>query len=709
LNHVFRSLSRSLWVKTLTAALLTLSLMTSTLHAAEPNEIAPPQAEQLTTETAAAFLEQFFTSEAAKPHYVGASIVVVKDGQVVAQDGFGFANKEKQEAIDPAQTVFRIASVSKTFTAAAIMQLAQQGKLDLKADFRTYIDALEFDNTFSTPVTIEHLLTHTTGFEIRDPQQEDIHTDFERVVEIEDYVRKHMPPVIREPGSSYMYDNFGSLLLGLIVQNVSGERYEAYMEKHVFEPLGMNNSGFLLKDALKDQLAVGYDAVNEPLALYTVTPTVMPHGGMLSTAEDIGKFMISFLDNKAGKKQILSKDSVELMTTYRSSIHPLLPDTTYGFEAAPQLPGAGSSSKIITKAGDLNGFSSLLLFIPEQNTGVFLTYNKMGILRNLFYSQFINHFFPQYAAAAALEEFEPQSAEELAKFSGYYADLRLRPFVSRLSHEEEAGTLTISDAFIGPRQLRQVDVNLFVDSLSNQFTAFKLDENGKAIYMKEPYINPLGYAGIGAEPVGYADVDTNHPYAQSIMALQSLGYYPNDASSSFNPEQAVTRGEYIQRMLVTSSIKGSLTKEYAFTDIEGHPSAPFIQMAYELGMVVGDGTGGFGPDRAVTRQESAVMLWRLLSAQYPQEIFDPIILEGTTDEWAVPAVKMMIALGLHGPEVQPASNGPVDFHSLQTMNRQEEAALLYALFTQPTNQIVAKLTAEQNAQTAPEVEPEVSK
>ena len=77
------------------------------------------------------------------------------------------------------------------------MQLVEQGKVDLQADFQTYVKGLEFDNPFDKPVTVENLLTHTTGFEIRDPQQEDIHADFDKTVSMEDYAQQHMPPVVR--------------------------------------------------------------------------------------------------------------------------------------------------------------------------------------------------------------------------------------------------------------------------------------------------------------------------------------------------------------------------------------------------------------------------------------------------------------------------------------------------------------------------------
>ncbi|WP_379141267.1 serine hydrolase [Paenibacillus sp. sgz500992] len=685
------------WTRTVLAATLILTTMAPMVHASAVSPASPPpasatgQAKPLTTENAAAFLKQFFSMKEVKAQLAGAVVIVVKDGKTVIEEGFGYADKAGKTEVDPDETVFRMASVSKTFTAAAAMQLVEQGKIDLKADFQTYTGPIEFENPFGVPVTVEDLLTHTTGFRIQDPQPEDINDDFGTKVSIEDYVLQHMPPVVREPGTSYMYDNFASLLLGLVVEKASHESYEDYMEKHVFAPLNMDKSGFLLEGKLKEDLATAYDAAGKALDLYTVTPTVMPHGGMLSTADDIGKFMTALLNGGvAGNNRILAESTVDSMKEYRSSIHPLLPNTTYGFEAPMQLPGAGSSSKIITKAGDLIGFSSYMFLIPEQNTGVFIAYNQQSVLRELFYPAFIQAFFPQYAAPAKLGTFQPLSVEALDAFTGYYADLRLKSLVSTVAVKD--GALSISDALLGTRQLRQVDDNLFIDELTKKFTGFEMTSGGQGAYLKEPYLNPYSYEQKGPDGVGYADVTPSHPYAAPVMMLQSLGYLPNDAALSFQPEAGTTRAEYVRLMLESSNIKESKTEKLAFPDLQGHPDAAYVQMAVELGMVQGTPGGEFQPDRVISRQEAAVMVWKLLSAQYPDELFKDVKLAGKTDKWAVPAVRMAVALGLYGPDIKADAKGAVDFKSSDALSKKENAAILYALFTNPINQIVAGLT-----------------
>jgi len=645
----------------------------------------------LTPESAEAFLDAFFTSDQIKPFYKGAAVVIVKDGETIARKGYGFADEEAQVAVDPADTVFRVASVSKTFTAVAVMQLAEQGKIDLDEDIRTYLPGIEIVNPFDTPVTVAHLLTHRSGLEVRDPRAEDIHTDFDRHVAIEEYVQKRMPPVVREPGTSYMYDNFAYLLLGLIVQNVSEEPFEQYMKTNVFQPLAMKDSSFEPETRLLERLATGYDAALQPMEPYAIDPTVMPHGGMLSTAEDMGKFIAAFLnEGAAGTERILSESSVEAMSAYRYAMHPLLPETTFGFEAASQLPLAGSSDAVLTKAGDLPGNSSLLLLIPEQETGVFLTYNANGPLRELFYGQFMAAFFPQYVAPAELAETRLPEAEKLRALAGLYADLRLPVLVSSVTVNPD-GSLTISDSLVGPRHLRHVDDLLFVDEMTQRFTAFSIDEANGTVYLNDPFLNPLGYARKGKPAVGFTDVDADSGYAPFILGLQSLGHYANDEGTAFHPEQPVTRAELVYRLLAISGLEGTASDTYAFSDLEGHPLAPYVQTAFEMGMVNGYGDGTFQPDRPASRQDAAVMVWNVLSKQYPDHLFADVALAGETDSWAVPAVKMMIALGLHGPEVTRSEDGSADFRSRQPLTRQEEAALLYQLMLQPVDLIVANL------------------
>ena len=121
-------------------------------------------------------------------------------------------------------------------------------------------------------------------------------------------------------------------------------------------------------------------------------------------------------------------------------------------------------------------------------------------------------------------------------------------------------------------------------------------------------------------------------------------------------------------------------------------------------MIEGAEEKRFKPDQVITRQEAAVLLWRIYKQQYPEQLFSNVKLSGKTDTWAVPAVQMMIALGLYGPEVKLQGNGSANYQSAKPLIRQEAAALMYRLLTQPTDQIVAELAKEQETMTADQAE-----
>lgn len=682
-SNIWRAASVK-WTKAVIASALALTLLPPALsHAAAQTPAASTSAAvqdtALTSSSVTNFLNEFFALEEIQQLAPGAAVVVVKNGKVLAQKGYGYADIDSKRPVDPAKDVFRMASVSKTFTAAAIMQLVEQGKISLDTDIRTYLGGITFENPFARPVTVADLLTHRSGFKIQDARQEDLNPGPGENAKMGDYIAKYMPNVVREPGTAYMYDNFSFLLLGYIVQQASGTPYEQYMEQNVFTPLGMKSSGFQLKGDLLKRSATGY-AGEETVDPYPVSQSFMPQGGMLSTADDIAKFMTAFLNEgkTAAGAQLLKADTVAAMSEYRSAIHPLLPDATYGFEAASQLPGAGSSSKVITKAGDVPGASSLMFLIPEQDTGVFVVYNENGALREQLYAAFIYRFFPQYAAEVTFPSFMAETTEQLERYAGLYKDLRVESVVSKVGPGSR-GRMVISDPLTGERALRQVAPGLFIDA-NKMLVAFKTGEDGSVSYLKEPYLNPMGYEQKGLKPSGFNDIASTHPYAQYILDLQSLGYYPNDPNQAFAPDQAVTRAEYVDMLLRTSAVPFS-EKAPELKDTAGHPYAAAIQTAYEYGLVSGNAKGMFEPDRPITRQEAAVIIYNSLGGLYPEELLKPIKLTGATDKWAVSAVKLLVALGYYGPEVKINASGAADFQSKKMLTRAENAALNALLLT----------------------------
>ena len=209
-----------------------------------------------------AFLDGVFAEQMDVNNIPGATVVVVKDGELFFTKGYGYVDLEERIPVDPNKTIFRLGSVSKLFTWTAVMQLAEQGKLDLNTDINTYLTEFNIPDTYPEPITLVHLMTHTSGFEERitgltahGPE------DIEPMGE---YLATNMPARVRPPGEFSSYSNYGAGLAGYIVEEVSGMPFEEYVQENIYEPLDMQHSTFHqpLPPELAANMALSYSMEN---------------------------------------------------------------------------------------------------------------------------------------------------------------------------------------------------------------------------------------------------------------------------------------------------------------------------------------------------------------------------------------------------------------------------------------------------------------
>ncbi|WP_088123267.1 serine hydrolase [Bacillus wiedmannii] len=613
-----------------------------------------------------AFTNKVIPEKMKKENAAGVALVVVKDNQILFQKGFGFSDKEKSTPIDPKKTVFRLASISKVFTASAVMQLVEQGKIDINKDIVNYMGGLKYQNKMGEPVTMEHLLTHTTGFDYVDPRPEDIHYQENDYTMLKDYVEDNMPTVVRKPGDTYTYDNFASMLQGYIVQSLTNTPFYKYMAKNIFYPLEMHNSSFVMTNFIKEKLATGYDAKGNAIPFYQTRPTDMPQGSMFSTGSDVANFMIAQLnDGKYKNNQILQKETVEDMQKTKFALHPKYPNMTYGFEFFS--PQSHNGQYVFGKGGNIPGFSSLMWLIPEHKIGVFVVTNKdSSALPVEVFDDFMNEYFPDKIKPEYLNPNE----EELKKFEGVYRDLRLKNLVSHVNISE--GKLYVTDKVYGKQELKQIDPLLFEDEKGN-YMAFKLHKDGT---VKEMIHWNSGSSALKlSEPERFKDVDENHPYAKFIDPLHQYEVLQANKEGNFTPESSLTRAEFAYWLSQIAYFTPPSKKESVFSDVKNHPYAPHIQKLYEIGILYEKEGEQFHPDRAITRQEAAWVTW-----QYLKMLGAPsanATLKGETDDWAIESVKNIVGHRLVGPEVIYNEDGSADYLSKQSMKRQEAAALLF--------------------------------
>lgn len=226
----------------------------------------------------------------------GAALAIMVDGEIVLQKGYGFADIEKGVKVDR-QTGFNVGSISKTVTAWGVMKLVHEGKLDLDRPVENYLTrwhlpASEFD---SDEVTLRRLLSHTAGLSLPSVSAEHSFDDLPNIVEWLNGKNEGLGPVeiIIEPGTRWEYSGGGYGLLQLIMEEVSGQKFEDYMQTEVLDPLGMTNSSFKIDEKIRAQSATPYDPFGEPakFGLYTVQAAA----GLHTTLEDFIRFAYASL------------------------------------------------------------------------------------------------------------------------------------------------------------------------------------------------------------------------------------------------------------------------------------------------------------------------------------------------------------------------------------------------------------------------------
>jgi len=338
-----------------------------------------------------AFFDSLMATHLEAHHIPGAVVAVVADGETVFSKGYGYADLENRIAPHPEGTLFRPGSVGKLLTWTAVMQLVEAGQVDLHADVSQYLD-FELPR-HSEPITLAHLLTHTAGFE--DHVQALFVTDEGDLLSLEEYVKNTRPELVYPPGEVGAYSNYGAALAGYIVQRVSGEPFETYVERHIFEPLGMTRSTFRqpLPPALDRDLAQGYgfaDGRFIPGEFEFISASAA--GSMSTTAADMARFMLAHLPGgPEGAAPTLEQQTITRMQTTLWSPDPRVPGMGYGF-----ILNERNGRRIAQHGGSTLLFHSGLYLFPEDNAGLFVSYNSSGgsVAREELLDAFVDRYFP---------------------------------------------------------------------------------------------------------------------------------------------------------------------------------------------------------------------------------------------------------------------------------------------------------------------------
>lgn len=386
-----------------------------------------------------AFFDGAITLQLQQYNVPGAAVALVKDGQIIFSKGYGFADLESKTPMDPKTTLHRPGSNSKILVWTAVMQLVEQGVLDLYTDINTYLDfsiPSKIGGREAPPITLHHLMTHSAGFE------EEIIELFvsgpELIQPLGDYVKNHLPARVFQPGSVMAYSNYGTTLAAYIVELQSGQDFSQYVAEHILAPLGMHSSTFV------QPLPASFGAHMSPGYRYEAGRFIpggfeyvqsYPAGALTSTTHDMALLIMGHLNqglpsgleeaeapeaegeaaSEAGEVgeetdgatevRILQEKTAELMQTQQLAAHPEIPGMTYGFIEADY-----QGHRVLSHGGDTMLFSTGLYFLPEENVGLYVVYNSSvtDLARRSLFQAFMDRYFAAGEPEDALTPVTPR-------------------------------------------------------------------------------------------------------------------------------------------------------------------------------------------------------------------------------------------------------------------------------------------------------------
>lgn len=449
-----------------------------------------------------AYLDGLMAGTLRDRRIAGATLAIVKDDALFLTKGYGYADVERQRPVDPQRTLFRIGSVTKLFTATAIMQLLEAGKVDLDVDVNRYLD-FAIPETYPTAVTLTHLLTHTAGFE--DDGRDLWARDEQQIQPLGRWLATHMPERVRMPGTYAAYSNYGTALAGYVVERVSGFSWNDYIERHILAPLGMTRTTGRqpLPAQFRADMSQGYRSRShrfEPKRWETLMGA-SPAGSISATATDMAAFMIAHLGRGvAGGGRVLGEATAARMHARAFAHDPRLPGLALGF-----YEKSSHGLRIIGHSGNTQWFHTDLALIPSERIGLFVSYNTdtaaaVGAATLPFLREFLDRYYPAPPPHVTAAADAPARARRVA---GEYR-------FNRMSYT------TFQKAFglVGPVRIRaQADGSLHMRS---PLGAARLLPVGPRLYQEERGTDMLAFEADASAPM--------HAFVASLpmMALERV-------------------------------------------------------------------------------------------------------------------------------------------------------------------------------------------
>jgi CubicO group peptidase (beta-lactamase class C family) len=438
-------------------------------------------------------------------HIAGVQVAVVRDGETLLVKGYGIDSVDPRRVVDPQQSLFRIGSISKTFTWLAIMQLVERGELKLDDPVNKHLpDALDVpDGGFEQPIRIVDLMNHTAGFE--DIVQGLFVAADATPLSLHEQLRTRRPQRVREPGKIMAYSNYSTALAGAIVAEVSGMEYETYVEQNILTPLGLTHTTFRERlDAMAQNIEMRDGAWQAIPHEHIVS--MAPAGSAVSTAADMARYMLALLDPaRLEAAGVLRTETFARMREPSFQSAPGMPAIHHGFFNAPLGVTMPLGLDNLSHSGATLHFRSFLVVTSdladragvEQGTlGVYIAANSataMNLVQTL-PERIIARYFPPASQVTPTEA--DGNASRVQQYAGQYRTARrsYTQFEKIINVSAVNVTATRDGQLVmnlGGRTLRFVEIgeDLFRQSDGDTMIAFVRDERGR---ISRFVVNSLG-------------------------------------------------------------------------------------------------------------------------------------------------------------------------------------------------------------------------
>lgn len=447
----------------------------------------PGNRHEMTAADVETFLDGIVPLQLGLSDIAGATVSVVKDGKLLFAKGYGYADVQKKQPVSPQDTLFRPGSISKLFTWTSVMQLSEQGKLDLDRDVNEYLD-FKIPEAFGKPITLKNIMTHTPGFE---EQVKDLFSYTPASPNLGEYLKTHIPGRIYPPGTVPAYSNYATALAGYIVERVSGRAFEDYVEENILKPLNMTHSTFKqpLPTALTPFMSSGYRLASDKPGQFEIV-NAFPAGSLSSSATDMAQFMIAHLqDGQLGGAHILKPETARLMHSRLFAIDDAANAMCYGF-----YEETSNGQRIIGHGGDTIYFHSDLHLMLDQKVGFFVSYNSAGKTgglgdspRTTLWGAFLDRYYPHSVqaqpVAGAKEAPKAVSGTYTLSRRGETSFVRLASLLGQFTvtpaGDEDIEVSLLTGANGKPKRWQAVSPTTFIEREGQDKLIFKPDQQGK--------------------------------------------------------------------------------------------------------------------------------------------------------------------------------------------------------------------------------------